>query len=150
MRIYAVTPLLAVLLWGCAAGTDSRREACSREWERIEYISDHLAVAVDGGRAYLVTADGDIVSANDDPDVLKAGAEAAYARFLDEEYGAWEEILERYEDLCNACIARQSSDELLARLHALRTCVQHAVGRMDPPQRERFEAIRARYESYRR
>lgn len=150
MRLKTVLPILAALFIGCARQQAPEGEPAAKDWERIEYLSDHLAVAVSGGKAWLLTADGDIVASDDDPDKLKAMAETAYANFLDEEYSDWEEILEQYESLCNACIARQSSDELLGRLNTLRNRVLQAAGRMDPQQQDRFEAIRERYSKYRR
>ena len=150
MRVYAAIPLLAAILCGCVRQQTPAAEPAARDWEHIEYLSDHLAIAMDRGTAWLVTAEGDIVASSDDPDALKAGADAAYARFLDEEFNTWEAILDQYDSLCNACIARQSPDRLLVRLDLLRDQVHQAVGRMDPQQRERFAAIRERYEKYRR
>ena len=120
------------------------------EFEQIEYLSDHLAVGVSGGTAYLLTADGQIVATADDSESLKAGAEAAYARFLDEEYASWEAVLEQYDSLCNACIARRPADELLRHLEAFRTGLQGTVGKMDAQQQARFAAIRERYDKYRK
>lgn len=150
MRFVAAIPILTALLCGCTPKQTPSAEPAVREWERIEYISAHLAVAVSDGTARLITAEGNIIASGDDSEALKAGAEAAYARFLDEEFSDWEDILNRYDSLCNACIAREPADELLERLNRLRDRVQHASGRMDPQQRERFSAIRDRYETYRR
>lgn len=150
MRPHAVFPLLAALLCGCSPKPTPAREPAVRDWEQVEYLSDHLAVARSGGTAWLITAEGDIVASDDDPDALKVGAEAAYARFLDEEYNGWEEILAQYDSLCSACIARRPADELLGRLDEISKRLQHAVGRMDAQQRNRFAAIRDRYDKYRR
>ena len=150
IRPISVLPVLAAFCCGCSPRQTPATEPAARDWEHIEYLSDHLAVAMDRGTAWLVTAEGDIVASSDDPEALKADAEAAYARFLDEEFNTWEMILDQYDSLCNACIARQPSDELLVRLDRLREQMRQAVGRMDPQQRERFSAIRERYEKYRR
>lgn len=150
MRPISVLPILTALCCGCSSGQTPVTEPAALTWEHVEYLSDHLAVAMDRGTAWLITAEGDIVATSDDPAALKAGADAAYARFLDEEFNAWEMILDQYDSLCNACIARQPSEALLVRLDRLRDHVRQAVGQMDPQQRERFSDIRSRYEKYRR
>ena len=139
-----------LLLGACSSRRAPATEPTTREYEQMEYLSDHLAIGTSSGTAYLLTAEGEVVATSDDVEALRAGADAAYALFLDEDYTAWESILDQYDSLCNACAARRPADELLGRLESIRAQLQTALGRMDPQQRARFEDIRGRYEKYRR
>lgn len=144
--------ILAILLLSgsCAPRKTPAEKPQDREFESVEYLSDHLALGISGGTACLLTADGEVVATGDDADMLKAGAEAAYARFLDEEYTGWEAVLDQYDSLCNACVAHRPADELLERLEAFKVRLQGTVGKMDAQQQARFNAIRERYEKYRK
>lgn len=141
---------VSALIAGCAPQKDSKAPPAVPEYKRIEYLSDHLAIGVSGGTAYLLSSDGTVVAADEDEKRLRAGADAAWARFLDEEYTSWELLLNQYDSLCNACIARRPADELLGRLERLKAQLEHTVGRMDPQQQARFASIRERYGKYRK
>lgn len=150
MRCISLVLVCLLLPGACSPRRTPSGERQDREYEQMEYLSDHLAIGISGGTAFLLTPDGTVIASDDDADALRAGAEAARARFLDEEYACWENILDQYDSLCNACAARRPADELLGRLEHIRTQLQSAVGRMDPQQQARFTAIRERYEKYRR
>ena len=150
--MFRIIPILACL---SLAGACAPRQAgpvppAATEYEQVEYISDHLAIGSLGGGFNLITPDGTVIASGDDAGALKEGAESAWARFQDEEYACWDDILEQYDSLCNACIARQPANELVDRLEDIRTRILGAVGKMDPQQQTRFAAIRERYEKYRR
>lgn len=150
MRKFVSMLSIAVLASGCAPRVEPGTPPATVAYERIEYLSDHLAIGTAGGTAYLLRPDGTVVATDEDEGRLRAGAEAAWARFLDEEYTGWEQLLDQYDSLCNACIARRPADELMGRLERLKAQLQRTVGRMDPQQQARFAAIRERYEKYRK
>ena len=150
MRRSAIILFVSVLIGSCTPQKDSGTPPAAAVYERMEYLSDHLAIGISGGTAYLLTSDGTVVTADEDAERLRAGAEAAWARFLDEEYLGWELLLNQYDSLCNACIARRPADELLGRLERIKTQLQFTIGRMDPQQQARFASIRERYEKYRK
>lgn len=150
MRRFPFVLVCLLLTGACTPRRTPSGERRGPEYERMEYLSDHLAIGISGGTAYLLTPDGTVIASGDDAEALRAGAEAARARFLDEEYACWESILNQYDSLCNACAARHPADELLGRLESIRTQLQSAVGRMDPQQQARFTAIRERYDRFRR
>ena len=150
MRRFVLIPICTALLSGCLHQETLPEQPAATSYERIEYLSDHLAIGISGGTAFLLTTDGTVVATDEDTEALRAGAEAAWARFQDEEFACWEAILDQYDSLCNACIARRPADELLDRLDGIKRQIQGAVGRMDPQQQTRFAAIRERYERYRR
>lgn len=150
--MYRIVSILIclVLIGACAPRQAGPVPPTAPEYEQVEYISDHLAIGSLGGGFYLITPDGTVIASSDDAGALKEGAESAWARFQDEEYACWDDILEQYDSLCNACIARQPANELVDRLEDIRTRILGAVGKMDPQQQARFAAIRERYEKYRR
>ena len=150
--MFRIIPILAclILTGACAQRQAAPVPPADPEYEQVEYLSDHLAVGSLEGSFYLITPDGTVIASSEDADALKEGAEAAWARFQDEEYACWDDILEQYDSLCNACIARQPADELVDHLETIRERIQGAVGKMDPQQQARFAAIRERYEKYRR
>lgn len=150
MRKFISILAFAVLAGACTPRVEPGTPPTTVAYERIEYLSDHLAIGITGGTAYLLRPDGTVVATDEDEERLRAGAEAAWARFLDEEYTGWEQLLDQYDSLCNACIAHRPADELLGRLERLKTQLQRTVGRMDPQQQARFADIRERYEKYRK
>ena len=148
-RIAAIVTCL-ILTGACAPHQAGSVLPAAPDYEYIEYLSDHLAIGALEGGFYLITPDGTVVASSDDAQTLRDSADAAWARFQDEEYACWDEILAQYDSLCNACIAQLPADGLMDRLETLRTKIQGAVGKMDPQQQARFAAIRERYEKYRR
>lgn len=150
MRRHTFIVLIFLSLTACSPRRQPVSDAADPDYGQVEYLSDHLAVAVSDGTARLITADGDVIATAEDAASLKADAERLYARFLEEEYSCWEELLDQYDSLCSACIAARPADELLPRLEGIRTRLQHAVGRMDAQQRRRFEGIRDNYERFRK
>lgn len=57
----------------------------------------------------------------------------------------WNEVLDRYEQLCNACLEHRSSKEVKSRTSALQDILKKPVGRMTESQQQRFESIQKRY-----
>lgn len=150
MRRHTSIVLIFLSLTACSPRRQTVGDAAEPDYGQVEYLSDHLAVAVSDGTARLITADGEVIAAAEDASSLKADAEHLYARFLENEYSCWEELLDQYDSLCSACIAARPADELLPRLERIRTSLQHVVGRMDAQQRDRFERIRSNYERFRK
>ena len=150
MRRIALISFIAVFFGSCTRQEAPPEQPVPPAYDSIEYLSDHLALGLAGGTAFLLTPDGTVVATADDAEALRTNAEAAWAHFLDEEYTCWESILDQYDNLCNACAARRPADELLSQLESIRAQLKAAVGQMDPQQKARFAAIRERYGKYRR
>lgn len=139
-----------ILIGACSPRQPFVEASDTREYEQMEYLSDNLAIGISGGTIYLLTADGTVIAAGEDIESLRVNAQAFYARYIDEEYAGWDIVLNQYDSLCNACLARRPVGELLERLNNVGASLQRAVGRMDAQQLARFEAIRERYGRHRR
>lgn len=57
----------------------------------------------------------------------------------------WNEVLDRYEELCNACLEHRSTKEVKSRTHALQEILNSPVGKMTAEQQKRFTSIQNRY-----
>ena len=57
----------------------------------------------------------------------------------------WNEVLDRYEQLCNACLEHRSTKEIKSKTESLQEILKAPVGKMTAEQQKRFTSIQNRY-----
>lgn len=60
-------------------------------------------------------------------------------------YRYWNEVLDRYEQLCNACLEHRSTKEVKSKTASLQEILKTPVGMMTSEQQKRFISIQNRY-----
>lgn len=124
-------------------------------YQSLEFLSDEVALGCLDGRWQLLTRDGEIIREGPDRSLSDAYAQA-YESWLQRRENFWNVALDKYEDLCNTCIALRLSghprsaevSEAVSRLEWLRHYLQGADASMPPAQAERFRELSLRYNRY--
>ncbi len=137
------------------------------EYNSIKFITPELAAATKGGCTVIVNNLGYVLEQTTLPPDSIAHNLSKYEELLrkkqisDESY--WNNLLDRYEALCNCCIEakivakssgrshRQNSvilQEIVKEAMAIGAMLDESSGQMTPPQLERFNTINDKYFNY--
>lgn len=113
-------------------------------YDKIEFISDDMAVANEGELFYLIDTKGNIMaealhSGGLTTEEISLWAEKVNERIRKE----WDEILDKYEELETLCADRKSSRKAVkSASKELEELLDAATGAMNQAQRARFEMLR--------
>lgn len=125
------------------------------EYQSLEFLSDEVALGEREGHWYLLTREGEVARQGNAPHVAE-GWETAYEGWLQRRDNFWDVALDRYEALCNTCIALRLSErpearelsEAVSQLEWLRNYLSGADCRMPASRARRFQALTSRYQQY--
>lgn len=133
----------------CGMVGENGRILCAPVYDEIEFLNFDVALLSRYGTWYLATKDGRIMAENSDRKMLEAGHEAIFEAVSRSDRVYWDDILEKYEAFCSACIdARMSAGSIgtvISLRDGLNAELDNARGHMTPEQIRRFQDIRERY-----
>lgn len=113
-------------------------------YDKIEFISDDMAVANEGELFYLIDTKGNIMAEALHSGGLTAEEISLWAGKVNERIRKeWDEILDKYEELETLCADRKSSRKAVkSASKELEELLDAATGSMNQAQRARFEMLR--------
>lgn len=113
-------------------------------YDKIEFISDDMAVANEGELFYLIDTKGNIMAEALHSGGLTAEEISLWAGKVNERIRKeWDEILDKYEVLETLCADRKSSRKAVkSASKELEELLDAATGSMNQAQRARFEMLR--------
>lgn len=113
-------------------------------YDKIEFISDDMAVANEGELFYLIDTKGNIMAEALHNGGLTAEEISLWAGKVNERIRKeWDEILDKYEELETLCADRKSSRKAVKSAYKeLEELLDAATGSMNQAQRARFEMLR--------
>lgn len=113
-------------------------------YDKIEFISDDMAVANEGELFYLIDTKGNIMAEALHSGGLTAEEISLWAGKVNERIRKeWDEILDKYEVLETLCADRKSSRKAVkSASKELEELLDAATGSMNRAQRARFEMLR--------
>lgn len=113
-------------------------------YDKIEFISDDMAVANEGELFYLIDTKGNIMAEALHSGGLTAEEISLWAGKVNERIRKeWDEILDKYEELETLCADRKSSRKAVkSASKELEELLDAATGAMNQAQRARFEMLR--------
>ena len=121
------------------------------EWDSIEFLDDEVALLSRFGIWYLCTKDGRLFAETSDPGILESSFRALLAEMQDKDSKYWDDILDRLEDLSEACINSRSKrpDARILRERALLSELLSSGirGKMSASQTERLDKIVLKFNS---
>lgn len=113
-------------------------------YDKIEFISDDMAVANEGELFYLIDTKGNIMAEALHNGGLTTEEISLWAGKVNERIRKeWDEILDKYEELETLCADRKSSRKAVkSASKELEELLDAATGSMNQAQRARFEMLR--------
>lgn len=113
-------------------------------YDKIEFISDDMAVANEGELFYLIDTKGNIMAEALHSGGLTTEEISLWAGKVNERIRKeWDEILDKYEELETLCADRKSSRKAVkSASKELEELLDAATGSMNRAQRARFEMLR--------
>lgn len=113
-------------------------------YDKIEFISDDMAVVNEGELFYLIDTKGNIMAEALHSGGLTAEEISLWAEKVNERVRKeWDEILDKYEELETLCADRKSSRKAVkSASKELEELLDAATGSMNQAQRARFEMLR--------
>lgn len=113
-------------------------------YDKIEFISDDMAVANEGELFYLIDTKGNIMAEALHSGGLTTEEISLWAGKVNERIRKeWDEILDKYEELETLCADRKSSRKAVkSASKELEELLDAATGSMNQAQRARFEMLR--------
>lgn len=113
-------------------------------YDKIEFISDDMAVANEGELFYLIDTKGNIMAEALHNGGLTTEEISLWAGKVNERIRKeWDEILDKYEELETLCADRKSSRKAVkSASKELEELLDAATGSMNRAQRARFEMLR--------
>ncbi|MBR1926465.1 MAG: serine/threonine protein kinase [Bacteroidales bacterium] len=115
-------------------------------WEKIEFLSPQVARLQRNGLSYLGSAGGRIFAEGADAEELTSSFQERYERMLFEDMKRWDDVLDKADTLCSACLKGEDAGDLSVRLDALKRSLSVVSGEMTGAQRLRLEDILGRFE----
>lgn len=116
-------------------------------WERIEFLSPKVAELRRNGLSYLCSGEGRIFAEGADREELAASFQERYERMLFEDMRHWDEVLDKADSLCSACLSGEDEVGLSEKFDALKSSLAGVSGNMTNVQASRLNSILGRLEN---
>ena len=132
--------------WGIV--DTSGREILALEWDSADFLDDEVALLARSGIFYLCTRDGRIFAEDVDSGVLERSFRARLSEMQAADYQDWDQVLDRLETLCDACLAARNhrlDDRIIQENANLRELLAGIQGGMTLDQQNRLERIVDRF-----
>lgn len=137
-------------LFGIAEASDSS-VLLLPSYEELAFISDDMSLGCRDGQWSLMDRDGHVIASSFDRDYLLGEAVELFEKAMADGEKNWNEILDLYDELCNACLdERTSTSDRLRLLNEMEEKTDAATGTMSEEQKARFEHIKERHKEFRR
>ena len=118
------------------------------QYDSIEFLDNDIARLREGDQAYLCNRKGRIICNDNSPDSLRINYSAIVEQVYDSDRQSWEDVINSYSNLCNACKKNQGHRLNRSQYHALKKLfkdvknhLNEASGCPTLSQKARLEAL---------
>ena len=131
------------------------RELLPPEYDRVEFVSDDIALVSKAPDFWLVTRQGRFFAFSQDEEELCSTAQDRMERMLLEDVAYWDGVLDKLDSLCVLCLrakGRKISRHpgIIDRYEDLKASLSRSRGSMTDAQRQRLASIEDKFRRYRK
>lgn len=131
------------------------RELLPPEYDRVEFVSDDIALACKSSDCWLVTRQGRIFAFGQDEEELCSTAQDRLEKMHLEDAAYWDSVLDKLDSLCVLCLqarGRKISRHpgIIDRYEDLKSALSLSRGGMTDAQKQRLADIEDKFRRYRK